>query len=296
MFRRFLVVPVLLFLLVTGCEEEYLVPSSSLDVLVTADAEPVAGVPIQLLPRDSTFDIKWGETSDAGVIRFAPLHAGTYELEFFWHEEVVCEQNQVVQVPAWTDMQHPITCWDKTPTLLLLPGYLEFEQDTVRMSFGEHLFMYYGVLPDPYPGFVYVRYTSLLPMVFPCTDVPSTIKDMDPPSCGGMADRVVRPDTPIIVTEDMMPAIARVMPCAKGPDGAPLTPEAWVSSGMFSECAAWGTATTEAGPGLEVLDAWRMKAVGCGQSWVTKTERDGWRRPWPEPFDGYARIEVEISC
>lgn len=296
MFRMSLVVPVLLFLLVTGCEEEYLVPSSSLEVLVTAAGEPVAGVPIHLLPRDSASEIEWGETSDAGVIQFAPLHAGTYELEFFWHDEVACERTQVVQLPPWTDMQHPVTCWNRTPTLLLLPGYLEFEQDTVRMAVGEHLAMFYGVLPDPYPGFVYVRYTSLLPAVYPCTDVPSTIENVDPPPCEGVADRVARPDTPIIVTEEMMPAIARVMPCAKGADGAPLTPEAWVSSGMFSECAAWGTAITEAGPGLEVVDAFRVKAVSCGQSWVSKTERDGWRRPWPEPFDGYARIEVQIAC
>ena len=288
----------LLFLtsLVAGCEEEYLVPSSSLDVLITADAEPVAGVPIQLLPRDSTFDIKWGETSDAGILRFEPLYPGTYELGFFWHEEVICEQNQMVQVPAWTDMQHPITCWDKTPTLLLLPGYLEFEQDTVRMAVGEHLVLVYDVPPDPYPGYLYVRHTNLLPMLLSCTDVPSTIKDVNPPSCEDLADRVVRPDTPILVTEAMMPAIARVMPCAKGPDGAPLTPEAWVTSGMFIECAAWGTALTEAGPGLEVVNFAYVRATSCGQSWVTKTRRDGWRRPLPEPFDGHARIEVQIAC
>ena len=285
-----------MLLAVAGCAEDYLTASSSLEVLVTADDEPVGGVTVTASPRDSAFDAERGETSSAGVARFAPIFPGVYELEFR-HDEVVCE-SQVVQVPAWTDAQHPVTCWDTSPTMLLLPGHLEFERDTVRMSVGDRLIITQRYAPsDPEPRTVYERYTRWLPEVFPCTDVPRAIP-VDPAPCEVVAEfrSASRPDTPIIVTDSMMVAIARVLPCAIGPDGQPLMPEAWASSGMFSECATWGTALTEAGPGIEVVSASILTATACGRSWVSKTERDGWRRPWPEPFDGYARLEVEVVC
>ena len=93
-----------------------------------------------------------------------------------------------------------------------------------------------------------------------------------------------------------MPALARVLPCARDANGNPLTADAWQSSGAFGDCASWGSGITEAGPGMEVIHASKVEAVGCGWSWVSKTWRDGWKRPWPEPFDGYARVEVEIAC
>ena len=68
------------------------------------------------------------------------------------------------------------------------------------------------------------------------------------------------------------------------------------SSGALGECASWGSGITEAGPGMEVIHASKVEAVGCGWSWVSITWRDGWKRPWPEPFNGYARVDVEIVC
>lgn len=121
---------------------------------------------------------------------------------------------------------------------------------------------------------------------------------MFPVPCPMKADHFsnLRPDTPIRVDESMMGAIARVLPCARDANGDPLTAEAWQSSGAFGECATASSAITEAGPGIEVIHSRRLAAVDCGPSWVSRTERDGWGRPWPDPFDGYARISVQIIC
>ena len=190
--------------------------------------------------------------------------------------------------------------------LMLFPGFIEFELPAVRIARGEQLILRkwpvvwdpdIGPFPEPEPGQVLAPYRSFLPKVIQCTDVVREVH-VFPVPCPMKADlyRPLRPDTLIRVDESMMVALARVLPCARDANGDPLTADAWQSSGGFGECAAWGSAITEAGPGLEVIHASLVEAVGCGSSWVSLTERDGWKRPWPEPFDGYARIEVTIAC
>ncbi len=81
----------------------------------------------------------------------------------------------------------------------------------------------------------------------------------------------------------MLAKVYQVLPCTN-PDNIN-----W--QGGFGECAASGGARTTRGPGIERRGVnTRMTAVECRMSWVAMTERGG----WPEPFDGHARIEVEI--
>ena len=201
--------------------------------------------------------------------------------------------------------------------LMLFPGFMEFDPPAVRIASGEHLILKKwpkvwdpdtGPFPELGSGQVRASYRSFFPRVIRCTDAfralsPFSSEQPLPPGttprpCTLQADfyRASRPDSLIRVDESMMEAVARILPCARDANGDPLTPEAWASSGAFGECATWGSAITEAGPGLEVIHASKVEAVGCGSSWVSKTSRDGWRRPWPEPFDGYAKVEVQIEC
>ena len=189
--------------------------------------------------------------------------------------------------------------------LMLLPGFMEFEPGEVRMELGDRLILpprplvwdpEVGMLPRPKPGVVIARYHSFLPKVIQCTDVVREVH-VFPVPCPMQADlyRNIRPDTLMRVDESMMVALARVLPCARDANGDPLTADAWQASGGFGECAAWGSGKVDSGPGIERIDG-RLTAVGCGSSWASLTWRDGWKRPWPEPFDGYARVEVEVVC
>ena len=189
--------------------------------------------------------------------------------------------------------------------LMLLPGFMEFDPPDVRIARGEQLILKrwpllwdpdIGPFPELAPGQVLAPYRSFLPKVIRCTDVVRELH-VFPVPCPMQADlyRPLRPDTLIRVDESMMVALARVLPCANDANGDPLTAEAWAAGGAFSECAAWGSAKVDSGPGFERIDG-RLTAVGCGSSWASLTWRDGWKRPWPEPFDGYARVEVTIAC
>ena len=192
--------------------------------------------------------------------------------------------------------------------LMLLPGLFEFDPPAVRIKRGEHLILKgwpriwdpdIGPFPELEPGQVRATYRRYFPKVIRCTDVAREVHAFPVP-CPMQADlyrnRATRPDTLMRVDESMMPALARVLPCASDANGDPLTADAWTSSGALGECASWGSALTEAGPGMEVIHASKVEAVGCGWSWVSITWRDGWKRPWPEPFNGYARVDVEIVC
>lgn len=211
----------------------------------------------------------------------------------FDHGEVARE-SETVRASRWPGTHHLANCAHIKYAMLLLPGLLDFHQDTVRMPVGDRLIVTTDQAPsEPEPRTVYARYTDWPPAVFSCADMPSTIPADQLPCEIVMADRrATRPDTPVVVTESMMSAIARVLPCARGPDGVPLTPEAWASSGAFGECATWSSVLTEAGLGMEVVSASILTAVECGWSRVSKTARG----EWPEPFDGYARLEVEVLC
>ena len=189
--------------------------------------------------------------------------------------------------------------------LMLLPGVLEFDPPAVRIARGEQLILKgwplvwnpdIGPFPELEPGQVRAPYRSFLPRVIRCTDV-ARETHVFPVPCPMQIDhyRTLRPDSLIRVDESMMPALARVLPCASDANGNPLTAEAWQASGAFGECAAWSSGKVDSGPGIERIDG-RLTAVGCGSSWASLTWRDGWKRPWPEPFDGYARIEVTIAC
>ena len=181
--------------------------------------------------------------------------------------------------------------------LMLLPGFFEFDQPSVRIARGEQLIL--GTSVELEPGQVRASYRLVFPKVIRCTDVAREVH-VFPVPCPMQADlyrnRATRPDTLIRVDESMMVALARVLPCASDANGNPLTADAWTSSGALGECASWGSGITEAGPGMEVIHASKVEAVGCGWSWVSITWRDGWKRPWPEPFNGYARVDVEIVC
>ena len=171
---------------------------------------------------------------------------------------------------------------------------MEFEQDSVRMNIGDKLFLITAPA-EPEAGTVYAPKTLVHSMVLRCTTVIPSIRVVPRPlPCPTVASmhQGSRPDTAILVDDALMTVIARVLPCARGPDGEPLTPDAWASSGSFGECATWFSTRTEAGPGLEVIHASRVDAVECGSSWVSSTRRP----PVPPPFASYARVEVEIAC
>lgn len=282
--------------LVAGCEPEIPV-SISLEVLVTADGDPVEGMRVTVTAHDTTKAVETPtlETNNSGVVRFEPIHPGTYLL-VFEHEEVACAF-ATVRVSRWETSQHEANCSYFRYAMVVLPGSLEFEQDTVRMPVGDRLILTTRQVTEQEPRTVYARYTSWYPAVFPCADMPPSIPVDQLPCEMVMAGRQGgRPDIPFLLTDSIPVAVARMFPCARGPDGVPLMPDAWVSGGGFSECATWSSALTEAGPGIEVVSASILRAVECGSSWVSKTERDGWKQRWPEPFDGYARLEVEVIC
>ena len=190
--------------------------------------------------------------------------------------------------------------------LMLFPGFFEFDPPAVRIARGEHLILQgwpviwdpdIGPFPELEPGQVRATSRLFFPRVIRCTDVAREVYAFPVP-CPMKADhfRNLRPDTLMRVDESMMPALARVLPCASDENGDPLTADAWASSGALGECASWGSGLTEAGSGMEVIHASKIEAVGCGWSWVSITWRDGWGRPWPEPFAGSARVDVEIVC
>ncbi|MDE0126064.1 MAG: hypothetical protein OXN97_15955 [Bryobacterales bacterium] len=296
------VVLLLIALLVAGCEEELPAdPSrfySDLEVLVVADDEPIGGVRVILTLYDSTnafAERSLAETSSSGVARFEAIPPGFYTLEYE-HDEIVCDPFRFWVRPSnsWvpSTMQREATCAYLRYGWLLWPGYLEFDPDTVRMNVGDTLRLIRQTegeaLPEPGPGTVLAPYISVWPRAVRCTDVPREIlMPHAPPKCGTVVLRdSSRPDSPPIrVTESMRDRVARILPCDLRPE--PTT-------GGFSECATWGSIRTEAGPGMEVIHASAVLAEACGRSWVSKTRRTGRTISWPEPFDGYARVEVEI--
>lgn len=284
-----------LLLVLSGCAEDSSDPfvneRSNLEVLVTLDGAPVFDMSVTIKPWDTAIPFEGVptiHTGSSGVVRYGFIHPGTYTLEFE-HDEVACA-SQIVKVPPRTEAQHHVACSRITAAMLLFPGIFEFDQDTVWMAVGDRLHLVSGQpTREPGPGEVFATYRRTFPRVVRCTDVPVNIK-VSPLPCPMVAAHhmVNRPDTAIIIDDSMMLAVARVLPC--------VDPANWSGGGGFGECATWGATVTEAGPGMEVISAGAVDAVGCGRSWVSKTGLDGWRRPWPEPLAGVARIEVVIDC
>ena len=132
--------------------------------------------------------------------------------------------------------------------LMLLPGFMEFDPPAVRIARGEHLILKKwpllwdpdtGPFPEPEPGEVLAPYHLIFPRVIRCTDVAREVHAFPVP-CPMRAElyRTTRPDSLMRVDESMMPALARVLPCASDANGDPLTAEAWQAGGAFGECAS----------------------------------------------------------
>ena len=200
---------------------------------------------------------------------------------------------------------------------LVLSGYLAFEPDTVRVSIGDTLVMKHhpsceingsGSLsecrrwadpPEAGPGQVLLTYRRFSPRVIGCLDAAHYTDLLDAPApiqflCSEVIEhyRETRPDSLFRADESVMEAMAYIMPCARDENGDPLNPEAFSSQGGFTECWTWGTTKIGRGPGLG--DTGELVAVECGWSWVSRTRRTGRDREWLPPFDGYARVEIEV--
>jgi len=199
---------------------------------------------------------------------------------------------------------------------LVLSGYLAFEPDTVRVSIGDTLVLKHypscstaylplwrcGRWADPPeagPGQVLLTYRSFDPVVIGCLDAAHLTDLLDAAVnvsllCSEVIEHYqnTRPDSLFRADESVMEAMAYIMPCARDENGDPLNPDAFSSQGGFRECATWGTTKIDRGPGLG--DTGELVAVECGWSWVSRTRRTGRDRLWPPPFDGYARVEVEV--
>ena len=294
-------------LLVAGCEAE--LPAdptrfhSTLEILVTVDGEPVEGVGVVLWQHtpDSVVVHPPVLTSGAGVVRFGGIPPGSYRLRYE-HDEVACRFS-IVMVPFLTELQHHEPCvYAKPPILLLFPGLSEFKPDSVRMTVGDTLRVVDWVEgetpPEPPVGTVFAPHLYVVPMTVGCTDVPRDIVARGPLPCEFVAEyhASARLDSVVHVTDSLMETIARILPCARGPDGEPLRPDAWASQGGFAECGTWRSIRTEHGPGIKLISASILVAEDCGRSWVSLTTRTGRAIPWPPPFDGYARLEVEVAC
>ena len=292
----------LLALLAAGCEAE--LPAdptrfhSDLEVLVTVDDEPVEGMQVTLTRYDhenGVLEHSVAQTSSSGVVRFEAIPPGSYSL-IYEHDEIVCNLSMFWVRPSnsWVayTMQREATCAYLRYGWLLFPGFLEFDPASVRMNVGDTLRLTKRTegeaLPAPGPGTVLAPYVSFRPKAVRCMDVPREILP-EYAKCGTVVlSDSSRPDSPPIrITESMMPVVARVLPCDLRPE--PTT-------GGFSECATWGSTRTEHGPGIKLISASILVAEDCGASWVSKTRRTGRTISWPPPFDGYARVEVEIAC
>jgi len=177
--------------------------------------------------------------------------------------------------------------------LLVFTGLFEFDQDTVRVPVGDTLVLTphpkVGGLPEPGPRQVVAPYRRFIPKAIRCTDVAGEIDTFPLPApCPVQRDHygTSRPDSAIIVRlgdEAMLNKVYRVLPCAN--------PDAVQWQGGFGECAASGGARTTRGPGIAPITRLRGLAVECGMTWMAMTERGN----WPDPFDGTARVEVEIT-
>ena len=296
----------IVLLLIAGCEELPADPSRfhpDLEVLVVADGEPVEGMEVILTFHDHDSPTRAivrhppRETSSSGVVRFEAIPPGFYTLEYE-HDEVVCGLSRFWVRPSdpWVPhkAQREATCAYLRYGWLLWPGFLEFDPDSVRMHVGDTLRLMQRTegeaLPVPGSETVFAPYIRFRPKAVRCMDVPREILTRHGPAkCETVALRdASRPDSPPIrITESMIPMVARVLPCDLRPE--PTT-------GGFHECATWGSTRTEAGPGMEVISFSFVLAEECGHSWVSMTSRTGRTISWPEPFDGYARLEVEIAC
>jgi len=301
----------LIALLVASCEELPADPTrfyADLEVLVATDDQPVEGMEVALTlgGRDRTAAYhSRAETSGSGVARFEDVPPGFYTLESrHGEDEVVCNSANF-----WV---HPSNPWvPYTPrreatvahvkyAMLVLPGFLEFEPDTVRLNVGDTLRTTTTVRgelpemePDPRPGTVFAPYYSFRPEALRCTDVPREIVVLPRP-CETVARRESsRPDAPPLrVIESMMETIVRFFPCALGPDGEPLGLEAWTSQG--SGCEAWSRYINVSWSGLKLLSFSTFVAEECGWARVSIFEWDAQKRMWREPFDGVATLRVEI--
>lgn len=303
---------VLLVLVVAGCEEEYAVPNPSLEVLVTAEGRPVEGMRVTLKPWDPAHIVEQSAalTPASGVVSFANLHSGTYTLEFE-HDvaEVACASATVEVLVSYyydEDVKHHQECEPIRMGMVIFLGLLDFEPDTVRMSVGERLVLVHQpplpgtTPPEPGPGKVLVSYQSIYPKAVPCTDVsrdvllPVFTAQLPYPCPMVVADhKSSRPDTAIIVgestLEEMTAKVYRILPC--------MNPANWQGGGMFRECATASYTRHVRGPGLERNGEGWVVATECGRTWYEVVRLDGWKERWPpEPFDGYARLEVVVRC
>ena len=185
-------------------------------------------------------------------------------------------------------------------------GFLEFEHETVWVQHGEKLDMKFAHpetttrRDDPAMGIA--RYYSVPPLVFRCTDVDRTINSweqvwtMAPLPCVLMFDniRLSRPhDTEWVPLAEVAETVDRLFPCRAKIE------EARQNGGGIIECATASYTRIVPGPGIRCggdSDICDLMATGCGETWLERVKLDGWKEPWPEPFDGYARIEVQIAC
>ena len=193
--------------------------------------------------------------------------------------------------------------------LMITTGYLGVEPDTIQITMDQRLRFWNGkptavTYPTPTPiapDVVSVIRSQRRPEIFQCIRggpprPPRQFGDPPPGWDGPLrCDELEATDSLMLLTTELRETAKRIMPCA-----GELTPETFGSG--FGECIAFGGGRVgDLGPGLVNVPALGcgatcMEPVACGWTWATYTKLDGRRQPWPLPFDGSARVEVEIVC
>ena len=193
---------------------------------------------------------------------------------------------------------------DAELVLMVTTGHFDIVPDTVTISIDQRLRFWSGkpssqIYPPPQPidsDVVSAIWVAREPEVIECVRGEPTREDMIrwffPPLC----DEASVSDSLMLLTPELREIAKRINPC--DPE---LNPENYEGSG-FQWCAtASARKVGETGPGLVKepgagCGASCMRPTACGWTWATYMKLDGWKRPWPEPFAGQDRVEVEVVC
>ena len=211
-------------------------------------------------------------------------------------------------LPLWgCDLPSPLSPPSGEMVLMVTTGHFDIMPDTMRITRDQRLAFRHTGHPDRRPpraahiasDVVFAYYFDRDPEIFRCIrggELPHPDRSLwaGVPRCDHIA--ILEPDSLMLLTDELREIATRVIPCAEE-----LRPDS--PTGSFRECAtASGSGRIgEHGPGIVNepalgCGATCMRPTACGWTWATFVKMDGYKRPWPEPFAGGARVEVEVIC
>ena len=150
-------------------------------------------------------------------------------------------------------------------------------------------------------GIVLAHYFERVPGIFECVRGEPTGRQKYLWQTIRNCEHFSSEDEILLLTPELLPVAKRIFPCAEE-----VNPENISQQGGFRECATAAYRRVDKGPGLESpkgrnphctkVGCLMVTPGFCGWTWATYVKMDGWKLPWPEPFAGTARIEIDVVC